>query len=224
MAKKTEDILRGAVRQIKAGKSSKARQPLVELLRREPDNTQAWYLLSFTLDDPQRQQYALLQALRVTPDFEKARTRLAKLRGETVPTPTPPAFTETVIKPEEAAKEAPVPAFVEEKVDEPPIDVFSFNESLKEGKAPAPKRKSNLMAVLLGIIVIGFLIFAAWIFLPSLTFIQPTATPVASRTLPPTWTPSSIPPSATPTNTPRPTSTLTPEVTLSTTIEGTAAP
>jgi len=222
MAKNTEVILRNAVKQIKAGKSNKARKQLVELLRREPDNAQAWYLLSFTLDDLQRQQYALLQALRVTPDFEKARTRLAKLRGESVPTPTPTAFTEPENKPDKVAQETPVPAFIEEKEEEPRKDVFSFNDS--PNGEEIPKRRSNLMAVLLGIIVIALLIFAAWIFLPSLTLTRPTATPVASRTLPPTWTPSAIPPSATLTNTPVPTSTPTPEVTLSTTVEGSAAP
>lgn len=212
MAKKTEDILRDAVKQIKAGKSVKARQPLIQLLRREADNAQAWYLLSFTLDDPQRQQYALLQALRVTPDFEKASARLSKLRGETIPVPTTPVFTEPVSEQQGESKVVPIPAFFEEE-EEPPKDAFSFKESSVKKVATTPKRRSNLLAILLGIIMVGLLIFAVWIFLPNLTFIQPTVTPVASRTLPPTWTPSAVPASATPSNTPIPSATPTIELT-----------
>jgi hypothetical protein len=223
MAKKTEDILRVAIKQIKAGKGGKARPELIGLLRREPENSQAWYLLSFTLTDPQRQQYALLQALRVKPDFEKARDRLSKLRGEETPTPTVPTFKAPApSEPEPAVSEKTVPAFLEQKEEAPPKDVFSFEESEKDDRTTASKPRPKVLPLLLGILVISLLIFAAWVFLPNLAVTSPTATPVASRTLPATWTPTPMPPTATSTRTPTPTSTPTPEITL--TLQGSSTP
>jgi hypothetical protein len=217
MVKKTEDILRNAIRQIKAGKGGKARPELVSLLRREPENSQAWYLLSFALDDPQRQQYALLQALRVKPDFEKASKRLSRLRGEEGPAPTVPIVAEPAREPEPAAvAENTVPAFIEQKEETPPKDAFSFEETGKDDDTSGQKPKRKVLPLVLGILVIILLIFAAWIFLPNLAGAQPTATPVASRTLPATWTSTPIPPSSTATasSTPIPTATATPELTL----------
>jgi len=77
-----ENPLKTALNLIRGGKSKKARPILVEFLRGEPNNPQAWFLLSYTLDDPQRKQYALLQALRFDPQFERAQARLQMLRGE----------------------------------------------------------------------------------------------------------------------------------------------
>ena len=223
MAKKTEDILRIAIKQIKAGKGSKVRPELIALLRREPEDSQAWYLLSFTLADPQRQQYALLQALRLKPDFEKARDRLSKLRGEETPTSKAPTSTAPApSEPEPAVSEKTVPAFLDQKEEVPPKDVFSFEESERGDETKGSKPRQKVLPLLLAIIVIGLLVFAAWVFLPSLAGTPPTATPVASRTLPATWTPTPITPTATSTRTPTPTSTPSPEITL--TPEGSSTP
>lgn len=153
---------------IRAGKADVARAQLVELLRTEPANAQAWYLLSFVLDDPQRRQYALLQALKAQPDFERARERLRTLRGEE-PAPPPPAYT---------------PAFA------PPE---SLEDNLRaEQPEPAPKRKSPLRPVLLGLLLIAVLA-ALWFLGGGLLGgtsgdPQPSATNVPFRTLPPVWT------------------------------------
>src|SRR5690606_34955836 len=88
---------------IRAGRLDDARNQLVGLLRLEPNNAQAWYLLSFVLDDPQRKQYALQQALKAQPDFERAQERLQQLRGELPAAPPSqpitPAFSDTPAAP-----------------------------------------------------------------------------------------------------------------------------
>jgi len=78
-----ENPLRTALNLIRGGNSKKAHPILVEFLRGEPNNAQAWFLLSYTLDDPQHKQQALIRALRGDPQFERAQTRLQMLRGET---------------------------------------------------------------------------------------------------------------------------------------------
>ncbi len=221
MASKTEAILRNAVKQIKAGKGSKARKSLVELLRAEPENAQAWYLLSFTLEDPQRQQYALLRALKVYPNFERARNRLKKLRGEDASAETAPSFTLPIAPPAVSSQESITPAFFaqsEPQKEQSPTEI----EPVSKSENATPKRRSNLVAIILAIIVIALLIFIAWVFLPGITAVPPTVTPIASRTLPATWTLTPIPPSATETSTPTATSSPIPEITLSATGEGSA--
>lgn len=220
MPPKTEKTLRTAVKLIKSGKSAKARPDLIDLLRREPNNAEAWYLLSFTLEDPQRQQYALLQALRITPDFQKARTRLSKLRGEVT------GATEPVMQPRteqgEADSEKPTPAFFDEPAEtNRKATIEPENDQQKE--PPFPKRRGKWLPVVLIMAFLGLLVFAAWLFLPSLELTQPTATPIASRTLPATWTPS-IEATQTSSSTPQPTMTPTIEPTMTPSAEGTATP
>ncbi|MEX2161091.1 MAG: hypothetical protein WD751_04175 [Anaerolineales bacterium] len=82
MDRKAAASLKKALGWIRAGKVNNARRLLVEFLRTDPNNAQAWYLLSYTLEDTQRKQYALMQALQSEPRFQLALSRLAKLRGE----------------------------------------------------------------------------------------------------------------------------------------------
>src|SRR3990172_3241062 len=120
MDRKVQAGLKKALGWIKQGKLDKARPLLVGLLRGEPQNPQAWYLLSYTLDDPQRKQYALLQALRADPDFARAGERLEKVRGGEVgelPIDSKetleerrPSDTQPLERPVIAEKEPPAPA------------------------------------------------------------------------------------------------------------------
>jgi hypothetical protein len=219
MALKTEALLRKALAQIRSGKGDKARPALVELLRREPENQQAWFLLSFVLDDPQKQQYALLQALKIAPDFGRARERLQKLRGEETPTveiPKPsPVDLEPAI-PEETPQSVPA-FFPNSPIPEDlivPQETAISDEMPEIGiQEPAPKKRST-RGLLIGIVVLLLIIlagFAAITFMPSLLTSVPTATPtvVASQTLPPSWTPT-ISATVTSTNTPVPSVTSTP--------------
>jgi len=224
MAQKTESLLRKVVAQIRSGKVNKARPVLVDLLRREPNNEQAWYLLSFVLEDPQQQQYALLQAIKINAEFEKARKRLGKLRGE--PEESAKPFVET---PEPATEPVPVesspedqlrsaPTFVEETSDEKTsseqIEAIIRSEPFeKKPRSRSFLRAFSIIVILLVVAVLAY--FAATTFLPGVGI--PTATPtvLASRTLPATWTPTlqstataTIAPTRTPSPTQAPTETI----------------
>lgn len=75
------DDLGRALELLRAGNQKAARAILVEILRVDSDTEQAWYLLSFTLGDPNRRTYALEQVLRINPENQKAKDRLAKVRS-----------------------------------------------------------------------------------------------------------------------------------------------
>lgn len=177
---------------IRAGKGETARAQLVELLRTQPDNAQAWYLLSFVVDDPQRKQYALMQALKVQPDFVRARDRLRTLRGEAPPPSKPkPAF--------EAPAPPITPAFA------PTSDLEQ--ELRPQEPEPRPKGKSPLRGILIGLLLLALLALA-WFFGGDLLAggqgALPTATNQPFRTLPAVWTPTGGAPPTEVTSTPEP--------------------
>lgn len=222
MAQKTEGLLRKAVMHIRAGNAGKARPFLVDLLRKEPKNAQAWYLLSFTLDDPQQQQYAVLQALRIDPEFERGRKRLSKLRGELVPAPKPPFDEEPAAPPivMELGSEKLMPAFVEGSEQTPEAELPTPDEP---GRKRPPFKFGRYVLFLFLFLLLAALLIAAINFFPSLTFTRPTSTAIATRTLPATWTPS-FEPTATASRTPAPSSTPTIEPSATTSLEGTPLP
>lgn len=73
--------LKQAADLIKAGRTKPARALIIEVLREDPDNAQAWYMLSFSVPRTDRQIYALEQTIRLAPDHQKAIDRLKKLGG-----------------------------------------------------------------------------------------------------------------------------------------------
>lgn len=209
--------------QIRAGKAEKARAALVDLLRKEPNNAQAWYLLSFTLDDPQRQEYAVLQALRINPEFEKARNRLLRLRGEPVGLPVAGQESAPDDRPQEGPQST-VPTFFEEaeKPSEPDQPQETTAEGELRGVAPPTRpRGRNRLFLFLVIVVVVLAIFAASVFFPSINITKPSVTPIASQTLPSTWTPTAQP---TATLTRTPTASLTAAPTETSAASDTAAP
>jgi hypothetical protein len=226
--------LRQAADLIRQGKRSQAQPLLVEFLRDEPNNAQAWYLLSHALTEPGRQQYAILQALRADPTFERARNRLITLQGGTPPaktTPPPPKFDPV---PQSPPKPAPAPVTKPEPVIQKPAGpkpgaAFFDNEearseatqelrtesTFEESGPPKPRR--SFRGLLIGLIVFGLLATAIYfgrdLLAGSITLTNPTATPVALRTLPPTWTSTSTTEPPTLTSTPVATSTPAPSET-----------
>lgn len=194
MSADTASPLKHIAELIRAGKTEAARNQLVALLRHQPHNAQAWYLLSHVLDDPQRRQYALLQALKAQPDFPRAQERLRQLRGEPPadPKPATPAFT---------------PAF------EPPSTVPAEHDLRME--VEPPRRPSPLRKLLLGLLLLG-LLAVLWSLGRGLLSggdgVPATATLAPFRTLPAVWTPTGGP-TAQPSSTPQagPLATLQPE-------------
>lgn len=73
--------LQTVVEHLRAGRKSDARELLARYLKTTPRSDAAWYLLSFALDDPEKQEQCLQRALRLNPQNQRARARLAGLRS-----------------------------------------------------------------------------------------------------------------------------------------------
>jgi peptide/nickel transport system permease protein len=84
------DPLREARELVKAGKGNEASVILSRFLVQNPDNEQAWHMLSYALTDRQKQIYALQRVLRINPENRAARSQLDRLYDEiTMPTAAP---------------------------------------------------------------------------------------------------------------------------------------
>ncbi len=79
MTQPPADILLRIERLLSAGKQQEARLLLVEYIRLNPASARAWWLMSLTLTDVDRQVDCLQRVLRLDPENEPARERLAKL-------------------------------------------------------------------------------------------------------------------------------------------------
>jgi hypothetical protein len=55
---------------------------LSEAIKKDPGYLEGWWLLSFAIEDPQKQVYALQRALQLSPNNQKLLERLAKLNPE----------------------------------------------------------------------------------------------------------------------------------------------
>ncbi|NDJ60869.1 MAG: tetratricopeptide repeat protein, partial [Chloroflexi bacterium] len=75
---------------IKAGQKQEAAALLVPLIRTNPSNVDAWWLLANAVDDENQMGAALEQMLKLRPDDARARRKLARLnRGMTGPLTSP---------------------------------------------------------------------------------------------------------------------------------------
>lgn len=88
--------LQEAIGAARAGETRTAQQLLTDVLRDDPAQTHAWFLLSHLVDSPQKQQAYLGKVLTLEPDHKHARQRLAFLRAAQVgdagqPAPLQPA-------------------------------------------------------------------------------------------------------------------------------------
>ncbi|HEX9596582.1 MAG TPA: hypothetical protein VF982_06850, partial [Anaerolineales bacterium] len=99
--------MKKALELIQKGEYSKARPILTDILKQDPAQAEAWFLLSYSVPERGRRIYALRQALNANPDFTRAQQRLAKLSGQSPATPPPP---------QQPGDRPPAPAFV------PPAD------------------------------------------------------------------------------------------------------
>lgn len=173
--------LRKALNLIREGKANQARPILTRLLRDEPNNAQGWFLLSYVVEETQQQEYALIQALKADAKFERALRRLAELRGQPMPKPLAepseieePEPTEPVVAPDEK----PAPMFAE------------FEDDAQDTPAKPRRNWVRLIAFGLLVFVVAIAAYAGYqLYAPQLAVTFPTATMVATRALPPTWTP-----------------------------------
>jgi peptide/nickel transport system permease protein len=76
-----QDALQEAMAHARAGDTGQANEILAVHLRRQPRDARAWFLLSYTLDDPEKQLYALRRVLELDPDNRAARAELRRRTG-----------------------------------------------------------------------------------------------------------------------------------------------
>jgi hypothetical protein len=182
--------LKKAIELLRGGKREEAVPILAGILQKDGTNANAWYLLGHAVDDLQRKIYSFEQAIKFEPNHEKAKSSLAKLRGEPTPDPAEEAAPLPVTRPEpgEVGKSRPRSTL--------PVIVFG----------------GLILCLVVFAVVFGV---GVGIDLPLLVSegTSPPMTASPQSTLPATWTPV---PSATPlstlvpTDTPLPTYTSTP--------------
>lgn len=71
--------LREAVEKIRAGDRESGRRLLIEILRADPQNEQAWLWLAITFRDPEKRRESLERVLKLNPDNQQAKKLLQKL-------------------------------------------------------------------------------------------------------------------------------------------------
>jgi hypothetical protein len=82
--------LKRAAALIKQGEKGQASTILRGVLRSDPQNVEAWWMLSYTFDSTDKATQALERALSLDPAHAASNKRIAKLRGdEPRPAPTP---------------------------------------------------------------------------------------------------------------------------------------
>jgi hypothetical protein len=96
---------------IREGRTKSARAILLQVLREDQENAQAWFMLSYTIPDLEKQIYAVKQALIHKPDSAKAQQRLIDLGGDIQPdqqTPDAPLPSQGPSQPEEKDYSQPI--------------------------------------------------------------------------------------------------------------------
>ena len=71
--------LQQAIELVKAGKKAEGGQILAELIKREPNNEQAWLWLSACVKPVEQKRHCLKQTLQINPNNEYARKQLSSL-------------------------------------------------------------------------------------------------------------------------------------------------
>ena len=83
-----DEQLKEAIEMVRRGDKQTAQRQLTQLLDKNPEQVQGWYLLSLLVDSPQKQAAYLSKTLALNPHHEKASEQLAALRdsGSLAPT------------------------------------------------------------------------------------------------------------------------------------------
>jgi hypothetical protein len=82
-----EPKLQQAIVATRAGRVEVAQRLLTQLLTEDPQSANAWYLLSYLVETPERQIRYLRKTVEISPEHELARKRLGSLTAGTVPPP-----------------------------------------------------------------------------------------------------------------------------------------
>ncbi|MBI5929998.1 MAG: hypothetical protein HY862_11855 [Chloroflexi bacterium] len=211
MDEQTKSQLQQAYTLIKAGNQAEALKLIEPILKSEPDNEIAWWLAANTVTNPRHVEYALNQVLRINPNHNGAKTKLAELIFEVAP--VPPPFVSPIAAPIKATGLTMPP---------PPVAEQKNSAGWLTGVL-VMLVVSMLIAVIVAVVMVmgkkadtaespTKSVFASNPTSNTITNVEPTQPSVEGREeLPPTWTPNPTVPTATLppfyTSTPRPTAT-----------------
>jgi hypothetical protein len=130
---------------IKQGDNRTAVKLLTELLGREPQIEQGWYLLGVALQNPEQKQVAFQQVLKLNPDSQRAKQQLEKLGVEAAPPVPPPTAAEPPAPPPPIEDRLPADEPVSEpswlKPEEPPSEEPSAPPSWMEPEPPVSEEQ-----------------------------------------------------------------------------------
>jgi len=101
--------LKEAVEKIRAGDRESGKRILIEILRSDPQNEQAWLWLAITFRDPEKRRESLERVLRLNPDNQQAKKLLQKL-DEIHKSQDP--------EPENESQQSATPAFTTESTEQ----------------------------------------------------------------------------------------------------------
>ena len=126
--------LQEAIAAVRRGETERAQLLTAEVIRDNPDDTHAWYLLSQLVDSDARRAAYLSKVLALDPTHERARADLGARPTEDAPQPvtefTPPATEAVAVAPESAPEWlqplSPEPAPVAEAVTPLPVVALSL--------------------------------------------------------------------------------------------------
>jgi hypothetical protein len=87
------DTLQQAYQLIRSGEKTEAVKLLLPIVRADPDNADAWWLLANAVDKSDQAKRALQQVLKIRPNDQRARRFLEQLGGTPPPSRMPPPTT-----------------------------------------------------------------------------------------------------------------------------------
>lgn len=132
----SSELLQQAYRLIREGNKPEAVRLLTPLVRTDPLNADAWWLLANALDNPDQKRRALEQVLKLRPNDDAAKRMYDRLQP--VAASAPPLKKKTVKTQRVDASEA-VPEFEEVETDG---DIFESYDPMLEDR-PAPRKSSG---------------------------------------------------------------------------------
>jgi hypothetical protein len=141
----TEQQMQQAYQLIKQGRKEEAAAILVPIVRADNDNADAWWLLANAVSSSDQAKRALQMVLRVRPDDDRARRMLAKLNGEPIAPPRPPAEPPRTSKRAAPADDPFAPPADPPRAADQPFDDDPFAEKQPESRPskPAPRPESG---------------------------------------------------------------------------------
>jgi ferric-dicitrate binding protein FerR (iron transport regulator) len=171
--------LQEAIAAVRRGETERAQLLTAEVIRDNPDDTHAWYLLSQLVDSDARRAAYLSKVLALDPTHERARADLGARPTEDAPQPvtefTPPATEAVAVAPESAPEWlqplSPEPAPVAEAVT--PLPVVAAPTPARPRPTPPPppppRQQGNsaltALLVLLALLTLAVLAILAYLLL-----------------------------------------------------------